>query len=167
MVIAIRAELYQALPEQSDKIFGIIEENAQWLLAKGIIQWPLDWLADERDAIYQSVLDGNYYCSKIDQDIAAVVELKTGPEVLWDNDLSDALYLHKLAICRQYSGCNMGLEILDQVKMRAMEQNITSIRLDCVAHNTKLRNYYESYGFKLINKKSNGVIDVALYELRL
>ena len=62
---------------------------------------------------------------------------------------------------------SLGLGILDQVKVRALKQGVTLIRLDCVAHNLKLRNYYESYGFTCVQERNNGVVELALYELKL
>lgn len=159
--------LHQALPEHVDSVFAIIEENAHWLLSKGIVQWPLSWLESEKENIHQSVIDGHYFHSSAGQKLMAVVEITARAEALWDNDLSKALYVHKLAIRREYSGDGLGLRILDEIKNRGLAEGICFIRLDCVAHNWKLRRYYEGCGFKLIKVKNNGVVDLALYEFRL
>jgi hypothetical protein len=43
----------------------------------------------------------------------------------------------------------------------------TTVRLDCIAANERLRNYYEDYGFRFVREENNGTVALALYELPL
>jgi len=153
--------------DEFEKIYDILHENARWLTSRNIVQWPLDWLESQRQAIQQSVQSGGYSVIKIDNDIVAVVEIKSAPEAIWNNDTSPALYIHKLAISRTYTGQHLGKKIIHLIEMKALEQSIKLLRLDCVAHNTKLRQYYESCNFTCKNEIDVGEIVLALYEYEI
>ena len=157
----------QAKPAEFESVFCILRENARWLFAKGILQWPLDWLESIQSEIQSSIDSGLFYVADIDQKIAAVIELKSEPEELWENDESPCLYIHKIAISRQYSNKGLGLNMLDFSQSQAIEKNAKYLRLDCVAHNKQLRNYYESYGFNLKGVVESGKINFALYEYKI
>lgn len=156
--------LDQATHTEYDEIFDILCENARWLESKGIFQWPLDWLHSNQDEIRSSINSGLYFKVEIDNHIAGVVELTQSPDEVWGGEDLPALYIHKLAIRRQYSNQSLGRGILDLIAKLASQQGLEYLRLDCVAHNTKLRDYYESYGFKYINEINAGVVNLALYQ---
>ncbi|NRB40457.1 MAG: GNAT family N-acetyltransferase [Pseudomonadales bacterium] len=156
--------LIQATQAEYDEIFDILCENARWLESKGIFQWPLDWLHSNQDEIRTSVNSGLYFKVEIDNHIAGVVEITGSPDDVWAGEESPALYIHKLAIRRQYSNQCLGRGILDLIAKLASDQGLEYLRLDCVAHNTNLRQYYESYGFEFINEKSAGLVNLALYQ---
>jgi hypothetical protein len=91
-----------------DVVYGILHENATWLLSKGIIQWPLDWLESIRPEIKASINTELFYAVEINNEVAAVCEINTALEALWDNSQTAALYIHKLAIRRKYSDDGLG-----------------------------------------------------------
>ncbi|NRB40602.1 MAG: GNAT family N-acetyltransferase [Pseudomonadales bacterium] len=152
---------------QFDAVFNILEENARWFLAKNIKQWPLHWLASKETEIRLSIDSGHYYYTEINHQMAAIVEIKQEPEELWNNDSSAAIYMHKLAIQRKISASGLGIKMLDAIKDLASDHGADSIRLDCVAHNLKLRQYYEAYGFTFKGETNNGDIVLALFEYPL
>lgn len=147
-----------------EEIFDILCENARWLESKGIFQWPLDWLQSNQEEIRSSVNSGLYFKVEIDNHIAGIVEITERPDEIWAGDESQALYIHKLAIRRKYSNQCLGREILELIAKLANNQEKEYLRLDCVAHNTKLRQYYESFGFKFIKEINAGVVNLALYQ---
>jgi len=155
-----------ATPAEFETIYDILYENAVWLSRKNIIQWPIDWLQSKRQEIQNSIEFGTYHAIDIDNEIAAIVEIKSAPEDIWANDNVLALYIHKLAIRRQYANKSLGREIINLIKARAIQQGIKYLRLDCVAHNDKLRQYYESCGFTFTTEVASGEITLALYEYK-
>jgi len=78
-----------------------------------------------------------------------------------------AIYIHKLAIRREYANINLGREIINLIELRAIQQGVKSLRLDCVAHNNKLRQYYESCGFIFKTEVNSAEIVLALYEYKI
>jgi ribosomal protein S18 acetylase RimI-like enzyme len=147
-----------------DSVYGILHENAMWLLSKGIVQWPLDWLKSIRAEIKESLDAELFYAVEIDNKLAAVFEIRSSPEEVWQNNQDEALYIHKLAIHREYSNRGLGRSILDLMKTKIRQENISFLRLDCIAHNHKLREYYESCGFNLKGIVDAGEVNLALYE---
>jgi len=156
--------LRQVRDTEFDTVYGILHENATWLLSKDILQWPLDWLESIRLEIRASIEAELFHAVELDNTLAAVLEIRSAPEVLWGNNQDEALYIHKLAIQRQYSGSSLGRNILALLKSEARQKNISFLRLDCVAHNNKLRAYYESCGFNLKGIVDAGEVNLALYE---
>jgi ribosomal protein S18 acetylase RimI-like enzyme len=156
--------LRQANTSEFDLVFDVLYENATWLLSKGIFQWPLDWLESIRCEIKSSIDQGLFFVAEIQDEFAAVVEIRSAPEEIWKNNAVDALYIHKLAICRKYADRGLGVNVINQIKHQAIRQNIDYLRLDCVAHNDKLREYYESCGFKLKGIVDADVVNLALFE---
>ncbi len=156
--------LRQASTSEFDIVYDILHENALWLLSKSIFQWPLDWLESIRSEIKASIDSGLFYVAEIDNKLAAVVEIRSAPEKIWQSNEAEALYIHKLAISRKYADSGLGRNILTLVKSQAIQQNIDYLRLDCVAHNNKLREYYESCEFKLKGIVEAGEVNLALYE---
>lgn len=148
-------------------VFDILHENALWLESHDIFQWPLDWLEAKRDEIRASVEQGLFYSVKINGDIAAVVEITSVADEFWKNEQSAALYVHKLALRREFSGQGLGRKIIALIEERAQQLGIEYLRLDCVAHNLKLRDYYESCLFQFKGEINLGEINLALYEYEI
>mgnify|MGYP005990196363 CR=1 FL=1 len=159
--------LRQVSSFEFELVFGILHENAIWLLSKGIFQWPLDWLESIRSEIEASIDSGLFYAAEIDGELIAVVEIRSAPEKVWKNDEAKALYIHKLAIRRKYADSGIGKNVLTQIKYKAIQKNISYLRLDCVAHNNRLREYYESCEFELKDIVEAGEVNLALYEYQV
>ena len=147
-----------------ESVYAILYGNAQWLLSKNILQWPLEWLESIRPAIESSIDLGFFSAIDINDQMAAVLEIRSAPEPLWQHDLAEALYIHKLAVDRKYSNREVGRKIIEALKTKAILDGKRYVRLDCVAHNNGLRTYYESCGFKLKDIVKTPVVDLALYE---
>jgi ribosomal protein S18 acetylase RimI-like enzyme len=153
--------------DEFEIVYDVLHENALWLLRKDIIQWPLDWLETKQQEIQEHVELGMYYAVEIDNEIAAIVEIRTSPEDIWENDKILALYIHKLAIRRKFSNENLGRKVINLIESKAVLNGVKFLRLDCVAHNDKLRQYYEANGFSLKTEVYSGEICLALYECKV
>jgi len=149
---------------QADLIFAILEENAKWLESKKIFQWPLNWLQSKKEELFNSIENGRYYYIEVNNKMACIVEISVKSELDWNNKQCNAIYINKLAVNRKYSGLGLGLEMLHLIKKYAIKINKSYIRLDVVASNIALREYYESNDFYFVNNQSNGEINVAKYE---
>lgn len=153
--------------EDFEVIFEILEDNSKWLLSEGNNQWPNEWLQHQRPKIKESVSSGNYYYATINDKVSVVVELLYKPEEIWNFDNCKATYIHKLAVSREFSGREIGRSILTEIVKNELAKGTLSIRLDCVAANSRLRQYYEAFGFIYKGIKSNGEVDLALYEYQV
>lgn len=60
--------------------------------------------------------------------------------------------LHKLAVCREYSGMGYGKKIIESAELICKKQGINSLRLNCGTLRARLRNFYESVGFEMVDR---------------
>jgi ribosomal protein S18 acetylase RimI-like enzyme len=65
------------------------------------------------------------------------------PEIAED----DAVYVYNLAVRRKWANQQLGGRLLEWASQRALTLGRTCVRLDCVAENTLLRDYYTRAGF--------------------
>ncbi|MGP4071761.1 GNAT family N-acetyltransferase [Piscibacillus sp. B03] len=67
---------------------------------------------------------------------------------IWGEDSSNSLYLHRLAINPEYMNKGLGNSMLDWIYNNVSEEDF--LKLDCVADNIKLNDFYKKYGFELV-----------------
>lgn len=158
-------ELRSAKVSDCEMVYRILHENAVWLETRKIVQWPIPWLESKREEIFKSVKYGEFFIAYKQNAVVAVVEIKTEPESMWGFDGGASLYIHKLALSAGHRGKGIGREVIRKIVSRAKKDGFQYIRLDCVANNKKLCEYYCASGFRFKGVANNGEVDVALYEL--
>ena len=92
------------------------------------------------------------------------VTLQWSDERFWGERPPDAGYVHKLAIRPVYKGKNLGLQILKWAEENARAAGKKFLRLDCMAEDRKIRNYYEQAGFLFRGDKIDPRFKASLYE---
>lgn len=86
----------------------------------------------------------------------------------WDKDLwnlteeepNQSVYLHRLAINRDFSKHQLGSELLHWCQEGIRFPGIDKIRLDCIADNLFLNRFYQENGFTYVGEKGG----YSLYE---
>ncbi|HUP78772.1 MAG TPA: GNAT family N-acetyltransferase, partial [Pirellula sp.] len=68
---------------------------------------------------------------------------------LWDNP-DDAVYLHRLVTDSSAKGERIG----ERLMQHALANTPSTIRLDCVADNAFLNNYYPRFGFRYMGERN-------------
>jgi GNAT superfamily N-acetyltransferase len=142
--------LRRARIDDLPSVLTLLAEAAKWLNARGVRQWPVGGFPAARiePLIGQGVMyvlnDGN------DPVPAATVAVDdyADPEFWGPADRCDtALYVHKLAVSRAYSGQGLGDVLLDWAGRRALSEGRSWVRLDCSKDNARLQNFYRKLGF--------------------
>lgn len=149
------------------RVQEILRHNAQWMTARGIDQWPLDWLLEIAEEIEAGVQAGRFWCYDLQGQIAALAEVREVPEALWSWDDTAAVYVHKLAVDRRLAPAGLGRQLLDALIARSREAGWGCVRLDCVADNKRLCNFYLRAGFAYKGEVVSQGRAFALFELRL
>lgn len=145
--------IVQAQPSDLAVITDILEEAASWIASLDINQWrPGDFRQPASQfRIAQNISRGEAYLALYDKQVIGTITAQAGgtlDEELWGHEtLHDALYIHRLAIQRKYSGKGTGSILLRWAEQLATNAGKTSLRLDCMADNTDLCTYYERWGF--------------------
>ena len=161
--------LRSARPDEHDVVMEILGDAAAWLNARGIRQWSSPpprglWSLVEREIRKQQV-----YLARSVKDGQAVgmVRFEWTTPRLWRGYSDDAGYVYSLAIRSRVAGFGIGALILEWAKEHIRSQGKQFIRLDCLATNLKIREYYEKLRFTFRGLATQEDYHAALYEMRL
>lgn len=159
-------EVRTARPEDLEEVLDILREAAEWLLSRGINQWPRRF---QDSFILEPISRGDTRISLVEGQPAGTITLQQQDPIFWPDAPEDGLYIHRVAVRRSHAG--LGLFLVSWAEQWALTQNKRYLRLDCWDGNAELRRYYEELGFQ-----HRGHIDViaesrayrsALYEKAL
>ena len=105
-------EVVRAEPSDLDSVVSILEEVAQWIITKGIDQWPATLPGHWRQRIAESIQRKEVYLARLDGEPVGTLTLQWSDELVWGNVPDDAGYVHKLAIRRAVAGRGLGHYLL-------------------------------------------------------
>lgn len=151
-------ELHQAIPEEKELISAILHQAASWIQTKGSKQWSgilQSGVGKDNHDTMGAIQRGEVYFATIDEEPAGMF-LLWDHQSQWDRQLwspsssTDHVYLHRLAIVRQYAGQGVSGKLLESAKEVARKNGKKSIRLDCLANNEYLNKLYKQNGFTYI-----------------
>ncbi|MEV4113944.1 GNAT family N-acetyltransferase [Nonomuraea sp. NPDC049695] len=150
--------LRRAEPEDLPGVLTLLADTAEWLYTQGVRQWPRGGFGPERiePLIEERVLfllDDELRYLDPDESAPPVATIAldghADPE-FWtlDDDPGAALYVHKLAVARPWSGSGLGDALLDWAGASAHAAGLPWLRLDCSKGNRRLQEYYRLHGFR-------------------
>jgi len=136
----------RAQQEDALTVAGLLDEATVWVNDLGFSQWPLPF---PRDQLAAAIDRGEVYVveSEDGDGVATVSMLPDDPEY-WGDQPPDAFYVHKLAVRRDQAGRGIGAAIVEWANAEAAEAGREFLRLDCLADNPGIRDYYEDLGFE-------------------
>ncbi|MEV0236962.1 GNAT family N-acetyltransferase [Nonomuraea sp. NPDC050786] len=150
--------LRRAEPEDLPGVLTLLADTAEWLYTQGVRQWPRGGFGPERiePLIEERVLfllDDELRYLDPDESAPPVATIAldghADPE-FWtlDDDPGAALYVHKLAVARPWSGSGLGDALLDWAGASAHAAGLPWLRLDCAKGNRRLQEYYRRRRFR-------------------
>jgi len=153
MVIDEVFEIKIAAIEESSAIIKMLKQLAQWMKENDINQWRYLLDGGDDEEIKQAIVNQETYIVLEDKDIIATFSLSSKQSEwdrqLWGNDTTlSSLYLHRLAIIPAYMKKGIGKSILKWIQENMSDKEV--LKLDCVADNVKLNNFYKCNGFEFI-----------------
>ncbi len=155
----------RAAPADLDAVVAILEETAGWLRAKGIDQWPA-WLPLK--PVIEAIERGECYLARLDGRPAGTLILRLSLQwpdtALWGEVPDDAGYVHSLAVRRAYAGKGLGRRLLDWAGGVVSASGKPYLRLDCMAENPTLNDYYRRAGFSYRGERRGDGWAASLYE---
>lgn len=153
-----------AQPEDADTFLAILEEAAGWLTDRGIDQWQPGGF--DRLLLEASITAGEAYVVRQDGMAAAVFSLQWADPATWGDQPDDAGYFHDFAVRRSFAGRRLGLALLRWAEGYIRATGRAYLRLDCVANNPILNDYYRRAGYEF--QRQVGVrYPVCLYQRRV
>jgi len=152
--------------EDIDTVLGILDEAAAWIIEQKI---PSVWKPGEfsRETFLDQISRGEVHIGLVDEKPAGTMTLQWADLVFWGEQLPDSGYVHKLAVRPAYAGRKIGLEMLKWAEAAAREVGKRFLRLNCLAADRKIRDYYERVGFLYKGDVVRPKAVAALYEKAL
>ncbi|MDM5317097.1 GNAT family N-acetyltransferase [Fictibacillus sp. b24] len=151
--------VHKASSDDYEEVISFLKELAQWMKDNEINQWSYLLEGGDDEEIKRAIQQKHTY--KVLSDDMMIATFTLSPEQSeWDQHIfgkeeaSDSLYLHRLAVRPQYMNQGIGKEIL-----RWIHENLGDgkqfIKLDCVADNVKLNQFYRDHGFEYLGETDN------------
>lgn len=134
-----------ARPEDLPLVMEILAEAAAGLKEKRIDQWPSPPNEHWQRRLAAAVERGEVYTFGVVKYRFAIARF-TWSDPYWPDD-NLAGYVHSMAVRPDMQGQNVGGVILFWAMMKAKRAGKQLLRLDCLASNGRLRQYYENQGF--------------------
>ncbi len=163
----VQLKIIPATNTDAETVRSILLEAAQWIHAKGIDQWRIAEFTKEH--VLDNIQGGDVFLA---YDGGApigtvIVRRKPGPfdRQIWGEKADDhAAYVHRLAIRTKYHGQGLGGQILGWAEDESVRTGKAYVRLDCMADNEALNQYYQRFGFVHQGVHSAGRFSVSRYE---
>jgi ribosomal protein S18 acetylase RimI-like enzyme len=129
-------------------VLKVLSEAATWQAAEREAVWPVPFPS----ATVQASMDRHetYVLCRRNAVIGTVALCWDDP--VWEEQLPDSGYVHRLAVQRHASGERLGATMLAWADRQIADAGRTWLRLDCPASNRRLRTYYEHLGFQLVRE---------------
>jgi ribosomal protein S18 acetylase RimI-like enzyme len=137
-------EVKIASTEDQIPIAEILEEGREWLKDKGIPQWINPFSSEW---IKKRLNENEFYKAQANNETIAIFRLLHNDPFIWGEQSEKAIYIHSLAVRRKYHGKGIGRYLLEWVEEFANNNKYKYLRLDCMAENAALCNYYAQAGF--------------------
>lgn len=110
--------------------------------------------------------------------IRCLFSIQYSDPFIWrEKEIGDAIYLHRIVVNQLYKGKRHFEKVLNWTKKFAMDKNLKFVRMDTWADNSRLIEYYQTFGFEFLeNYKTpdepelpiqNRNLEVALLEMKL
>lgn len=134
-------------------IENILSDVDSWMDSKNFLHWGeenIQWAM-----LSQNYCIDDFFIAYEEYIPVACMALIDFDPIFWPNiPKGESLFLHKLAVKRDFAGKGYSKELIDFAKETARLRRIPTIRLDCFQHNIKVRHIYEKQGFKLLEEKT-------------
>lgn len=162
----------QAALSDLPQITELLLNTARWLQSQGSDQWSGLLRGEDSHRTPEAVRRGDVFVVKDGAVVAAMVMLLRKPSAwdieLWgDAERANAVYVHRLAINREYAGQGLGGKVLDWVSEGIRFPGVDRIRLDCIASNETLNAFYPRMGYTYVGESSNDLASFSKYEKKL
>ncbi|HLG02976.1 MAG TPA: GNAT family N-acetyltransferase [Bacteroidia bacterium] len=130
-----------------DGIFRLYKSATEFQKTKFIVAWP----EFDRGMVENEIREDRQWKLLIDNQVACIWAIAFSDPLIWEEKNADAaMYIHRIATNPAFRGKKLVAGIVEWAKKYARENRIQFIRMDTVGDNTKLIEYYKSFGFTFL-----------------
>jgi GNAT superfamily N-acetyltransferase len=163
---AMEIDVRQAAAADVQAVSSILQEAANWLVARGTPMWRDDELGLAR--IAEDVDAGLFFLGvHAVQPVGTIKFQLSDPEFWPDLAEGESAFIHRLAVRRYVAGTGVSWALLAWAAQRAASLGRRYLRLDCEASRHRLRRVYEQFGFQHHSDRQVGPYFVARYQFPL
>lgn len=162
--------MHVAKEQDSGSVMNLLVDTARWFNENGSTQWSGLLEGIDTHHTKEAIKRGDVFVCKDGEVISGMVMLLQRPSEwdakLWERhnkNLEQSIYLHRLAVHRNYANQQLGAAILKWCLDNVQFEGKTNIRLDCMANNEFLNAFYKKEGFTYIGESEG----YSLYEAAL
>lgn len=156
----------RAKAEDVAEIVTLFEAAGVWLEGQGISQWPTRVAPRFRTFLRDKVAEGEVFVARAENGrLLGHIRFEYEPSKVWGDNSVDTAYVRGLVIANEMRGHGLGVTLLDWAQEYAQQKGCVRLRLDCLAENGRLRQYYADYGFVSLGEGRNGRYVAALFEM--
>jgi ribosomal protein S18 acetylase RimI-like enzyme len=140
--------IISAQSEDVGRYIELLEEVADWLAERGINQWRPGSFRLSANYYAESIRQGEVQLAFCGGALVGTLRLLLREPIVWPEIAEDdAVYVYNLAVRRKWANQQLGSRLLEWASHRALALGRRFVRLDCVAENTVLSDYYTLAGF--------------------
>ena len=156
-----------ASPADIPTIEAILLDAVHWIDSIGLHQWNAENVRWGKLSQFYAI--GDFHIAYHDGIPAACAAIIDYDPAFWPNiPRGESLFLHKVAVKREYAGMGFSTQVIDYAKEKAREMGIKTLRLDCHYDRAKVRSLYEQHGFVCVDEQMLfGSYHTAFYVLEL
>lgn len=151
----IRATIAQE--EDYTAIKQLLFDTAKWLQSKNLDQWGALLEGKDVHNTHQAIKENHVVIFRSLNELLGTVTLFNMPTE-WDKglwgDTEKAIYVHRIAINRKFSGKGYGQKIMQWIEYGLHHNFPYKIRLDCVAQSHSLNAFYSGLGYAYKGNKN-------------
>jgi ribosomal protein S18 acetylase RimI-like enzyme len=136
-----------ASPDDLPLLFHLFERAIHYQRVNHYIGWS----GYDQEFVKADVQNSLLYKMVEGQNVIGIFSVCHTDPLIWrEREKGDALYLHRIVLNREFEGAKIFPTILQWAMEEAHIRQRTFVRMDTWAGNTKLINYYKSYGFRFV-----------------
>jgi ribosomal protein S18 acetylase RimI-like enzyme len=115
------------------------------------------WEYIDKEGLERDIEKGLQYKILSGHDLLCIFSVQYNDPYIWrERDKNDAVYLHRIVVNPKFKGQKQFEKVLNWAKDFAKANNLTYIRMDTWADNRKIIEYYQSFGFNIVENYKTG-----------
>lgn len=154
-------EVKQATIEEASTVQSLLQETAKWLESIGSSQWKEVLEGNDKHGLSKAVEKGEVYFfynhkNELIGMAAAWKKPSDWDQLLWKEIgfSKNSYYIHRVIIRPKYRKMHYGDQLLTTLKLY-FKSKASELRLDCLASNKHLVNFYSKNDFSNVGKQKD------------
>lgn len=159
-------DMVRASQDDIDEIHSLWAETADWLKSKKIDQWRDEQVT--REAVVYCYNNSEMFLVKSNNTTVGTFFIVWSDPFIWKGlDNGSSGYLHRLVVRRKYAGNHLGSKLLALAEQYIRRSGMKYFRLDCMAENPILNDFYQKAGFQYKGRVDGEDWSASLFEKEL